>query len=76
MTIISIPRKELEKLAKYSDELVEKINLFGTPVESFNENNIEVEVLPNRPDMFSSQGFLRSFKNYLGIKKGLTNYEI
>ena len=74
MAIISIPRKELEKLAKYDDALVEKINLFGTPVESFNHDNIEVEVLPNRPDMFSSQGFLRSFRTYLGLKK--INYEI
>ena len=76
MAIITIPRKELEKLAKYDNNLVERINLFGTPVESFNDENIEVEVLPNRPDMFSSQGFLRSFKSYLGLKKGLVNYEI
>lgn len=76
MAIISIPKKEIEKFTKINDELIEKINLFGTPVEEIKEDIIEIEVLPNRPDMFSIQGFLRSFKSYLGIEKGLKKYNI
>ena len=76
MAIISIPKKEIEKITKINGELLEKINLMGTPVEAVTEENIEVEILPNRPDMFSIQGFLRTLKSYLGKETGLKQYKI
>jgi broad specificity phosphatase PhoE len=41
MAIITIPKKDIEKIAKINDELIEKINLMGTPVEAVTEDNIE-----------------------------------
>jgi phenylalanyl-tRNA synthetase beta chain len=76
MAIINVPIKEIEKIAKFNEETIEKINLMGTPVESVKENEIEVEILPNRPDMFSVQGFLRALKSYLNIEPGLKEYDL
>jgi len=76
MAIISIPKKEIEKIAKINETLIEKINLMGTPVEAVKDKEIEIEVLPNRPDMLSSQGFLRAFSSYMGKETGLKKYAV
>lgn len=76
MANIMIPKAELKKLAKSEEEIVEKINLMGIPVESVKESEIEVQILPNRADCLSVQGFLRAFKAYLGKESGLKKYKI
>ena len=53
-----------------------KIAMFGTTVEQITENEIEIEVNPNRPDLLSYQGFRRSFLSFLDKKTGLKKYEI
>lgn len=76
MATIRISKAELKKCIKSEEELVEKINLMGTPVESVSENEIEVQILPNRPDLLPVQGFLRAFKAYAGKEEGLKHYNI
>jgi len=76
MTNIIFSRKEFEKHIKITPEIEEKITLFGTPLETINEKNIEIEVFPNRPDLISLDGFMRSFKKFLGKKIGIKKYEI
>ena len=44
MTIITFPRKEFEKHIKLSKENIEKISLFGTPLESINDKEIKIEI--------------------------------
>ena len=69
MTILTLPRKKLESfIGKLDDKMQNRITMFGTPVESINENEISVEVFPNRPDLLSFQGFTRAFLSYLGKK--------
>lgn len=84
MTNIIFPRKEFEKHLKITPEVQEKISLFGTPLESISKEIVEVEVFPNRPDLISLDGFMCSFKNFLGkgnqkkytIKKPEKNYKV
>lgn len=76
MTSITFPRKEFEKSIKLTKGVEEKISLFGTPLESINNKEIEIEVFPNRPDLLSMQGFLRGFKAFLGKEPGLRKYKI
>ncbi len=76
MATIKFSRQEFEKHIKISDEVIEKIGLFGIPIESLTEDEIEIEVLPNRPDLLSIQGFIRAIKAYLGKEKGLKHYTI
>ncbi len=76
MTNIIFSRKEFEKHIKLTPEIQEKITLFGTPLESINQESIEIEVFANRPDLTSLYGFIRSFKAFLGKETGLKNYKI
>ena len=82
MASTKFPRKEFEKYVKLTKEVEEKISMLGTHLESATEEEIELEILPNRPDLFSLQGFMRSFLPFIAkgkkkeykINKG--NYKI
>jgi len=77
MANIKIPRKLFEKeIGKLDEKIQERIAMFGTPLESFDDKEIELEIFPNRPDMLSYQGFKRSFLAFLGKKTGLKKYKI
>src|SRR3989344_670109 len=76
MASIKFPRKEFEKHIKLNKEIEEKISLFGTHLESLTDEEIELEILPNRPDLFSFQGFIKAFKAFLGKDTGLRKYKI
>lgn len=76
MALVKFSRKEFEKEIKITKEIEEKINSFGTHLESLTEEEIEIEVLPNRPDLISFQGFLRSFKAFIGKETGLKKYAL
>jgi phenylalanyl-tRNA synthetase beta chain len=67
MTILTIDKKKFEKeIEKLSSEIQEKIAQFGTPVEALTENEIQIELFPNRPDLLSYQNYKNAFLKYLG----------
>ncbi len=76
MAVVRFSRKEFEKHIKLSKEMEEKINMFGTHIEEITNEEIVLEVLPNRPDLFSLQGFLRAFKAFLGKETGMKKYKV
>ena len=66
MTILTLNKKQLEsKIGKITPELENKISMFGTPIEEVTENEVSVEVFPNRPDLLSMQGFVRAISSFL-----------
>lgn len=75
MATLNISKKEIEKHIKLSDENIEKIMLMGIPIE-VSGDNVTIEITPNRPDLLSLQGFLRTVKAYLGKEPGLKKYKI
>ena len=77
MANVKFPRKSFEKeIGKLTEEMQQKIALFGTTVEDLNETELEIDVTPDRPDLLSYQGFKRSFLAFLGKKTGLKKYDI
>ena len=77
MSNIKFNKKIFEKeIGKITEDLQMKIAMFGTPVEEVTNDEIEIEVFPNRPDLLSYQGFKRSFLAFLGKKTGLKQYRI
>ena len=76
MANVKFSRKEFEKHVKITPEIEEKISMFGTPLESLNNEEVEIEIFPNRPDLYSLQGYLRGFLAFLGKKTGLKEYKI
>lgn len=77
MAIITINKKQFEKdFGKLTEKMQEKISLFGTPIEKIENDELQIEIFPNRPDMLSYQGFKRSFFNFIGKRKGIKQYQI
>lgn len=78
MTNVTYNRKEFEKTLgqKITKNIEEKISLFGTPLERLDENEIEVEIFPNRPDLIPLQGYIRGFKAFLGKGPGMKKYKV
>ncbi|MBS3076637.1 phenylalanine--tRNA ligase subunit beta, partial [Candidatus Pacearchaeota archaeon] len=77
MANIKFSRKTFEKeIGKLDEKMQNKIAMFGTPLESFDDNEIELEIFPNRPDLLSYQGFKRGFLGFLGKKTGLKTYKL
>ncbi len=77
MANVKFSKKLFEKeIGKLTDEMQERIAMMGCTVESLTENEIELEIFPNRPDLLSYQGFKRSFLAFLGKKTGLKNYKL
>ena len=77
MANVKFNRKTFEKeIGKLNEKMQDRIAMFGTPLESFNDEELEVEIFPNRPDLLSYQGFKRSFLAFLGKKTGLKKYKV
>lgn len=79
MPTITYDKNDLLNLIgkKMSDEQLEEvIHLMKTNVEDKNENEITVELTPDRPDLFGIEGLARAIRQYLGIETGLKKYTI
>ncbi|MEK6894274.1 MAG: phenylalanine--tRNA ligase subunit beta [Nanoarchaeota archaeon] len=76
MTNIIFSRREFERHIKITPEIQEKITLFGTPLENVTKDTIEIEIFANRPDLISLDGYIRSFKKFLGKEPGIKEYNV
>jgi len=70
MTILTIPKKQFEKdIGKIDEKMEERIAMFGTPVEQINDEEISIEIFPNRPDLLAYQNYKKAFLSFLGKNK-------
>ncbi len=78
MVVIEIEKKDLLELIgkQLTDKEIED-TLFSIKIEAkINENKIECELNPDRPDMFSVEGIAREMKGTLGIETGVKEYNV
>lgn len=57
-------------------ELEDILTMMGVPVENTNDDEIEVEIFPNRPDLLSVEGLARAVRSFTGIEPGLKRYNL
>jgi phenylalanyl-tRNA synthetase beta chain len=77
MANITLNKKLFEKeIGKLDEKMQYKIAMFGTAIESITDEELELEIFPDRPDLLSYQGFKRGFLAFLGKKTGLKKYKI
>ncbi len=77
MASVIFSRKKFEKeIGKLDDKMQNRIAMLGTPLEKFDDAEIEIEVFPNRPDLLSYEGFKRAFLGFLGKQKGMKEYKL
>lgn len=73
MTTITLNRKIIEtRIGKLDEKLQEKIVMAGIEIDSLTEEELVVDITPNRTDLLSTQGFTRYMSNYLGKSKPKT----
>ncbi|MFH0711517.1 MAG: phenylalanine--tRNA ligase subunit beta [archaeon] len=76
MTILTINRKKFErKIGKLTKELEEKISMFGTPIEEVSDDELSVEVFPNRPDLLSAGNFMRAINQFV-VKGRVASFNV
>ena len=79
MPTITLNKTVFEKLVGKKlplEQLKDRISMLGTDLEKIEDDEIIVEVFPNRPDMLSEQGFARAFASFIGVKTGLREYQV
>ena len=79
MPVITVDYKDLiNLLGKHIDMsiLLDRLPMIGVSIERVENEEISIEVFPNRPDMLSVEGVARALRNFLGIEEGLKIYPI
>ncbi len=77
MAIISLSYKYLERLTGTDKEtILKRIPMIGSEIERIEEDHVDVEFFPNRPDLFSVEGAARAMRGFLGIETGLPKYSV
>ena len=79
MPTINVNRRELDRLIGKrlsSKELADRISYLGTDVDKVDDDEVIVEIFPNRPDMLSVQGLGRALSSFIGVKTGLRKYDV
>ncbi len=77
MPVVTLYWDELEKLVNASrDVILEKLPMLGCDVERVEDDHVDVEFFPNRPDLYSVEGVARALRGFLGIEKGLKKYSV
>lgn len=71
-------KKVMSYLGKGMDgpKLADRISMLGTDLERVTNDEIIVEIFPNRPDMLSEEGFARALSSFVGARAGLREYKV
>ncbi len=79
MPTVSFSYRDLiDLLGKPMDQEVvrDKLSSIKCEVESFQDDNVIVEVNSDRPDLLSVEGIARGLRGFLGYERGLERYRI
>ncbi|HHC19027.1 MAG TPA: phenylalanine--tRNA ligase subunit beta, partial [Euryarchaeota archaeon] len=78
MTVVRTDINFLMRLLKTrlnSEKILEALEQIGTDPELL-DNELVVEIYPNRPDMYSPEGIARALRAYLEISPGLPRFNV
>ena len=79
MPVINMGYRDLEELVGYgadSAEILDRIEQIGAVVERRELDGFDLEVFPDRPDLFSVEGIARAMRAFMGLQPGLMHYEV
>jgi len=77
MPVVTLYWDELERLVGESrHKILERLPMLGCDIERIEDDYIDVEFFPNRPDLYSIEGVARALRGFLDIEHGYRNYEV
>ncbi len=77
MAIITLPYRYLERLAGTDRQtIIDRVPMIGADIERIEDDHVDVEFFPDRPDLYSPEGVARAMRGFLGIEEGLPAYTV
>jgi phenylalanyl-tRNA synthetase beta chain len=77
MPIITLPYDDLEQLTGTDkDTIIERVPMIGADIERIEDESIDIEFFPDRPDLYSVEGVARALRGFLDIEPGFCEYEV
>ncbi len=58
------------------DLFIQKVAMLGSDVSRFDEDEVEIEFFPDRPDLYSVEGVARAMRTFLDFESGLKQYPL
>ncbi|MEM0492913.1 MAG: phenylalanine--tRNA ligase subunit beta [Candidatus Thermoplasmatota archaeon] len=77
MTVVTFSYKEFLDILGYDipkKELIARLPMIGADCSFIDEDTINMEIFPNRPDMSSIEGIARATRAFFGFETGLRVY--
>lgn len=77
MPVISLDYKDLEELSGLGkDTIIDQIPMMGCDIERIEDDHIDIEFFPNRPDLYSVEGVARAVRAFMGEERGIRKYTV
>lgn len=78
MPVVRLYYQDLEEMVGASrDTIMSRLAMMGADIgKRAEEDHVDVEFFPDRPDLYSSEGVARALQGFLEIKTGLPEYSI
>ena len=79
LPVINMGYRDLQELVGYGTdiaEILETIEQIGAVIERRDIDGFDIEVFPDRPDLFSVEGIARAMRAYMGLQPGMMRYEV
>ncbi|MDR7666833.1 phenylalanine--tRNA ligase subunit beta [Methanosarcina sp. Z-7115] len=77
MPVITLQYDDLEKLTGTDKEtIIKRVPMIGADIERIEDESIDIEFFPDRPDLYSVEGAARAMRGFLDLETGLSEYEV
>lgn len=78
MPVVRLYYRDMEEMVGASrDVILSRLPMMGADIgKKAEEDHVDVEFFPDRPDLYSSEGVARALRGFLELEKGLPQYEV
>ncbi len=77
MPVITLYYDDLEELSGIDKEtIIKRIPMMGCDIERIEDDHVDIEFFPNRPDLYSTEGVARALRGFLGRETGLSKFNV
>ncbi len=77
MPVITLYYEDIEKLiGTDKDTFIDRVPMIGADIERIEDDHIDIEFFPDRPDLYSPEGVARAMRGFLDIHTGLPEYNV
>ncbi|MDD5616516.1 MAG: phenylalanine--tRNA ligase subunit beta [Candidatus Methanoperedens sp.] len=77
MPVITLYYDDIEELSGLGKEtFIKRIPMMGCDIERIEEDHVDIEFFPNRPDLYSPEGVARAIRGFLEIETGPRDFSV